>query len=105
MEKINQEIENGTLTTRYLDHDNKLVIHKQADIQPNIEYATRLRNEDQYSRDGIKKGFFHAAHIPAVTIAELFGIGVNVYTAKPKEIIAGLRKLNKDYLITTRKRV
>ena len=85
--------------------DDKLVIHHESDISSNIDYATKLRNADQYSSDGIKKGFFHAAHVPQETVIELLGIGVDVFKASAKEIVAGLRKLHKDHLITTRKRV
>jgi hypothetical protein len=106
MEKIADEFDKFTNTrTRTGFVDDKLVIRKDADISPNIDYATLLRNDDQYSSDGIKKGFFHAAHIPEVVIVELMQIGVDVYRASAKEILAGLRRLNKDHLITTRKRV
>jgi hypothetical protein len=85
--------------------DDKLVLHHEGDISANLDYATALRNSDQYSSEGIKKGFFHAAHIPSVVVVELLSIGVDVMRAPAKEILAGLRKLHKDHLITTRKRV
>lgn len=85
--------------------DDKMVTRIDADISANIEHATLLRNSDDYSKDGIKKGFFHAAHIPQVVIVELLQNGIDIYTASAKEIVAGLKRLHKDYLITTRKRV
>lgn len=83
----------------------RFVVKKKQDIEANLEYATALRNADQYSSDGIKKGWFHVAHIPNVVVAELLQHGVNVYRDSAKEIVAGLRKIGKDGLITTRKRV
>ena len=106
MDKYQQDYDPVTgIVTQYGFQDDKLIIRNDADIGVNIEHATRLRNDDQYSKDGIKKGFFHAAHIPAVVIIELLQIGCDVYRASAKEIVAGLKKLNKDHLITTRKQV
>lgn len=83
----------------------RFVVQKKQDIAPNLEYATALRNADQYSSDGIKKGWFHVAHIPNVVVAELLQHGVNVYRDDAKAIVAGLKKIGKDGLLTTRKRV
>lgn len=106
IEKVSTEFDPVTNTwTQTGFQGDKMLIRKTGDISANVEYATALRNSDQYSSDGIKKGFFHAAHIPEVVIVELLQIGVNVYRASAREIVAGLRKLNKDHLITTRKRV
>lgn len=107
MEKLNpDELDRltGVRTQTGVVGDN-LVIRTESDVSPNLAYADALRNADQYSSEGIKKGFFHAAHIPVVQVAELLKIGVDVFTAPAKEIIAGLRKINCERFITTRKRV
>ena len=93
------------VTTRTGIVDDKLVITKDADLSANVEYATALRNADQYSSDGINRGFFHVAHIDPITNMELLKIGVDVMTASAKQIVAGLHKLNRERFITTRKRV
>ncbi len=85
--------------------DDKMVTRTEADCEANLQYATQLRNSDEYSREGIKKGFFHAAHIPAVVVVELLQNGIDVYRAPAKEIVAGLKRINKEHLLTTRKRV
>jgi hypothetical protein len=85
--------------------DDKLVTHTYSDCEPNLDYATHLRNADQYSSDGIKKGFFHVAHIPAVVVVEMLQNGVDVNQASAKEIVACLKRLNKEHLLTTRKSV
>jgi hypothetical protein len=106
MEKFSHEIDplTGVITQTGVV-DDKLVIRKDADISPLIEATTALRNSDEYSRDGIKRGFFHVASIDPITQVELLKIGVDVYRSSAKELVAGLRRIHKDYLITTRKQV
>lgn len=106
MEKFSQEFDPLTgVVTQHGFVDDKLVIRKDVNLQPLIEQATAMRNDDDYSKQGIKRGFFHVASVDPITQVELMKIGVDLYRAKPKEILAGLRKLNKDHLITTRKQV
>lgn len=83
----------------------RLIVDYQQDIEANVEHAKRLANDSQYSADGIKKGMWHVAHIPDVVIVELLGIGIDIWRAPAREIIAGLKRLHKDHLITTTKRV
>ena len=45
------------------------------------------------------------ASIDPITQVELLKIGVDVYRSSAKELVAGLRRIHKDYLITTRKQV
>ena len=85
--------------------DDKMVTRTETDCSQNLEFATQLRNSDEYSSQGIKKGFFHAAHIPAVVVVEMLQNGCDVYTASAKEIVATLKKLNKEHLLTTRKQI
>lgn len=87
------------------EHDGKLVVDYQQDIQANIEHATRLRNDPEYSAAGIKKELWHVAHIPEVVIVELLGIGIDIWRAPAREIVGGLKRLNKEHLLTTTKRV
>jgi hypothetical protein len=106
MEKLDQTFDplTGTLTRTFIE-DDKLVIRKDADISQAVQWTTALRNDEGYWKQGVKNNLAHVAHIPDVVIAELYGIGVNVFTAPAKEIISGLRRLNKEYLLTTNKRV
>ena len=87
------------------EHDGKLVVDYQQDIQANVAYATALRNDPAYSAAGMKKDFWHVAHIPDVVIVELMGIGIDIWRAPAREIVAGLKRLHKEHLITTTKRV
>lgn len=96
----------GVITTSKVDElTNRLVIKKRQDISANIEMTNRLRNDDEYTRNGIKNGWMHAAHIPEIVIVKLLRIGINVYHASGQEIIAGLKKIGYDNLITTRAKI
>lgn len=94
----------GTVTRTGVVED-RLVIRKDADLAQNHEFANALRNDDDYSKQGIKRGFFHAMHIPEVVQIELLQIGIDIFRATPKEIAAGLRRIGKDHFITTRKQI
>ena len=107
MDLIDQYIgANGVRTRTFTDElTGKMIVRKDQDIEAQVAYTTKLRNADQYSSDGIKKGMMQVCHIPDVVIVELMGIGVNVFKADAKTIVAGLKKLHKEHLLTTNKRV
>ena len=106
MEKLDQELDllTGVNTQTGFDGD-KLTIHKRMDLTPLTDVTNAMRNSDDYSREGIKRGFFHVASIDPITQVELLQMGVDIYRSSAKELVAGLRRLNKDQLITTRKQV
>ena len=107
MEKIDQYVSpTGVVTRTYTDElTGKMIVRKDQDIGDQVEYMTKLRNAPQYSADGVKKGMMHVCHIPDVVIVELMGIGVNVFKADAKTIVAGLKKLHKEHLMVTTKQV
>lgn len=106
MEEFSREFDplTGTIT-RSGFVDDKLVIRKDADLSALRDRTNALRNSESYSRDGIKKSWFHVASISEVTQVELLKIGIDIFRASPREIVAGLRKLNMEHFITTNKRV
>ena len=106
MEKIDQQVDFGAkkVESSFVT-DDKLIVRTVQDIEPNIEYATRMRNDDAYWKQGVKRGFAHAAHIPVTAVISLRQAGVDVYTASAKDIITGLKRIGMDHLITTRRRV
>lgn len=98
MEKISQSFDplTGVETTTELDTlTNRFVIKHRGDIEQSIEYAKALQNDDEVWKQGVKKGFAFAGHIPAMTIIELRQLGIDVYTAPLKDIRAGLEKIGK----------
>lgn len=106
MEKIDQEFDTLTgVETNMGFVDGKVAIHKRIDLSPLMDVTNALRNSDAYSSEGIKRGFFHVASIDPITQVELMQMGVDVYRSSARELLTGLRRLNKDNLITTRKQV
>lgn len=106
MEKIDQEYDPLTgVLTRTGFVDNKLVIHKSADLSALVEHTNALRNDDEHWRKGVKKGWVKVASVSEVHQIELLRMGVDIYRASAREIIAGLKRLNAGYFITTNKRV
>jgi hypothetical protein len=106
MEKFSHEFDPLTgVTTQQGFQENKLIIHKSADLSANLAYADALRNSDEYSAEGIKRGFFHTMHIPETAQIKLMEIGIDIFRATPKQIAAGMRRIGYDRFITTRKRI
>lgn len=108
MELLNTEYDPllGVTTQHHVLEDGRVVIKKSADISHHVEYAKSLREADEYSRQGIKQGFWHVGHIDPITVVELrTKAGVDVFSAPVRDIIAGLKKIGRDHLITTRGRV
>lgn len=108
MELLNQEYDPllGVTTQHHVLEDGRVVIKKSADITPHVEYSKLLANADEYTKNGIKAGMWHVGHIDPITIVDLrTKCGIDVYTAGVREIVAGLKKLGRDHLITTRGRI
>lgn len=54
-------------TTTYHEYEedtDTTIITEVQDIEPFMERAKAMRNDDQYTRDGIKNEMWHYAHIP-----------------------------------------
>jgi hypothetical protein len=107
IERISTEYNADGTWTQTGFQDDKLIIRHESDVSAAVEYATKLRNSDDYSRQGIKNGFWHIATLPTTIVLRLKEIGVDIYAPKcsGKEIVAGLRKINAEHFLTTAKRV
>lgn len=74
--------------------DGKITVATKQDVEPVIDYCTRLRNSG-YTDRGIKKGFWHYATIPAHVELELRQKGINIYNkGQTKEL---LKEINRNY--------
>lgn len=84
--------------------DDLLVVKTEQDVAPALDYLQKLRNAPEYSKEGIKKNFMHAVHIPdAVAAKMLTEDGFDVYRRSAKEVRLFLRR-NRDkygYLYAT----
>lgn len=96
----------GTVTKTSTDElSGKLVKQVAQDIEANVRFATDLRNDPDIWRQGVKQGFAHAAHIPTSVQLVLMSNGVDIYRAPAREIVAAMKRLGYEYLLTTTKRV
>jgi len=55
----------GVTTWHEYDHQTKVTtITETQDAEPHIELGKTLQNDEDYRKQGIKKGWMHLAHIP-----------------------------------------
>src|SRR5690349_724614 len=86
------------------DTDMTIVARVQ-DVEPFLEANKVLQNNDDYSRNGIKEGWWHYAHLPAIVI-EKFMVehGIDVFNrAHDKKKYQLLNQPEYKYLKTTTK--
>ena len=77
------DYENGVKEITYYDHLTKeLHVQRVEDIQPILESNLVLRNDEQASRDGIKRGMLRYGHIPNAVLAQWALEGVNINDTK-----------------------
>ncbi len=107
MELINYQHDPFTGLKTIVQVDNQGLMHTtyEQDLGDVLERTRTLRNADDYWKQGVKNSMVHIATIPDVVILELRKLGIDVYTAPVKDIVAGLHKLNKPHLLTTTKNV
>ncbi len=107
IERISTDYNGDGTWTQTGFEDDKLIIRHESDVSAALEYATKLRNSDDYSKQGIKNGFWHIATLPTTIVLKLKEAGVDIYAPKcsGKEIVAGLRKIGAEHFLTTAKRV
>ena len=94
----------GLQTTMGVE-DDKFVVKYQQDVTPSLDYAEKLRNADDYAKQGIKQNFQHIGHIPpSVCLKMRTEDGFDAWNASAPEIFAFLRKNRDKYgkLLTIR---
>ncbi len=104
MEKLHTEIgPDGLVKQSWFDGEN-LVVDTKQDISANVAYAKALQDNDDHWRAGVKASWAHALHIPAGVQMELMNIGVDIMRAPLRDIVWGLKRIDKyDACVTTRK--
>lgn len=82
----------------------KTIHYKQPDIEPVLEYTNALRKCSEYSREGIKKGWWHYAHIPNIVIIKLrTEYGLNIWNRNHEKRIWQVINSDFPYLKVTEK--
>jgi hypothetical protein len=86
------------------DPSTKQGIHiYEGDAEPHLEYSKVLRNDQEYSKRGIKSGMWHAAHYPpSVMIDMRVRFGVDCVN-NPKEALE-IAKVHYPHCLTVEKR-
>ena len=74
------DLHNGVTETFHHDPITQVsTIETTQDVEPYLEIAKACRNSD-YSKDGIKAGWWHLAYLPDVIVLKLLNEdGVNIY--------------------------
>lgn len=92
------------ITTTIGGEDDKLIVKSDADVTAALEYAKKLRNAPEYTKQGIKDNLWHTVHIPDIVILKMkMEDGFDVYSSSARELRQFLNK-NRDkygYLFVT----
>lgn len=86
------------LKTTFGVEDGQFKVKYEGDVAPSLDYTQKLRNADEYAKQGIKQNFQHIGHIPAeVCLKMRTDHGFDVWNASAAEIFAFLRKHRDSY--------
>lgn len=96
MDKVYQdESADGLKTSAHVEEDGTIHFAYEQDSTAAFEAVKADRDRGDGWQNGMKQSFVKALHVPNGVVMELWAMGVNIYTAPAKEIVAGLRKLNR----------
>lgn len=80
----------------YDEVNDKSYIETIQDVEKAVDNAKALANDPEYTRQNMKTGWLHYAHIPDVLILELrVKHGLNVFDKNHTNAV--FRKINSDY--------
>ena len=85
--------------------DDKLVVKYDGEVGDSLDYSKELANDDDYSRAGIKNGWWHAFHIPPVIAMKMIvDDGFDPYAQPAKETFKFISRNREKYghCLTTR---
>lgn len=92
------------LVTTMGSEDGKFVIQYEQDVAPSLDHALALRNDTDYSKAGIDKGFWQCVHIPDAALLKMkMEDGFDGWAASARELRQFLSKNKAKYgnLFTT----
>lgn len=80
----------------YDDTSGDVTIETVQDVEPHIELAKKIRNDTEFSKKGIKDGWWHIGHLPDSIILKMrFEDGVDVFDKNDWPMVGKL--LNDKY--------
>ena len=96
-----------THTTQYHHYDpvtGVTTIETVQDVEPYLKRSRELRNDDDYSRKGIKNDMWHYASIPNSVIEKIMqDHGLNIFDKDHAKAVLRIINAEYPYLKTTRK--
>lgn len=102
-----RDISQAGLVTTIKAEDGELRVNYQQNDNPLYEQIQKLRNEDQYFKNGVKNNFAHVFSLSELDCMKLITEdGINPYTASAKELRQHLER-NRDkygHVFATRRR-
>lgn len=89
---------------RWVDFDpatGMMTEYSYGDAQGAIDHATRLRNDPEHWKKGVKNNIAHYAYIPDIVLLKWHTMGVNL--GNPDALVEMVNKPEWSYLKTTDK--
>jgi hypothetical protein len=95
----------GVTTYTETEGDETRIGYEFDDVTPVLDMNKTLQNDEQYTRDGIKDGWWHYAQIPASLILKWrIEEGIDIFSKNDtKKVFAKLNDPQYRYLKTTMK--
>lgn len=100
---IEKDPMSGLVTEVDQNEDDEIRHHFSQDVEPVLDYAKMLRN-DNLTDGGIKKDFWHYAQLPAVVILKLkYEYGIDVFKRDHQRRMMEIINRDFPYCKTTNK--
>lgn len=88
------------------DNPNQAFVHSSEDVEPFREYAKNLRNDEEYTRQGIKNNFWHVGTLPLIVVHRWHKEGFDITKADTKSLMAKIASdPDAQSYLTTNKRI
>lgn len=75
--------------------NDQVTIRTEEDVSPLLDRLKAMRNDEDYSRKGIKNDLWHYATIPATVEMEMRKKGIDIYDKNATKAI--LKEINQNY--------
>lgn len=91
--------------TTWFEYDSltdTTTLYTEGETEGNVEWSKALQNDEDYSKKGMKKEFWHYAHIPAALLHKWMAEGLDINDSKA--LFAKVNHPDFAYLKTTTKK-
>ena len=87
-----------TGVAQYFDYDplkDEVSLTSVQDVSGFLDHMNNLRNNEDYSKRGMKKDWWHYASIPAIVEIEMRKKGIDIYDKNATKAI--IKEINENY--------